>query len=56
MVDILKPVDDALIVLGIFDPLYPSWDGIPLGELNDCWEKWTLFKFDVFCTPLEFER
>ena len=36
LVDILIPVDAILIILGIFDPLYPSQDGIPLVSLGYC--------------------
>ena len=32
--DILIPVDAISIMLGIFDPVYPSRDVIPLGELD----------------------
>ena len=32
--DLLIPVDSGLIISRIFDPLYPSRDGIPLGGLG----------------------
>ena len=31
-------------------------DGIPLGVVDDCWEKQNFFKFDVFWTPLKTGR
>ena len=34
--DLLRPVDDRLIILGIFDPFSTSQDSIPLEELDDC--------------------
>ena len=37
LADILIPVDSRSIILVIFDPFYPSRDGIPLGTLGDCW-------------------
>ena len=52
--DLLRPVDSRSIILGIFDPLSPSWHDIPLVTLDDCWSKLTLFKFDVFQTPSEY--
>ena len=36
-----------------FWSFFPSWDGIPLGMLGDCWEKLTFGKSDVFQNPLE---
>ena len=53
LLDLLRPVDTRSIILGIFDPFYPSRDGIPLGTLGDCWAKLAFFKFYVFQTPLE---
>ena len=51
--DLLIPVYYRSIILGIFDTFYPSQYGIPLGVLDDCWAKQTLFKFDVFITTSE---
>ena len=33
--DLLRPVDSISIILGIFDPFYPSQYGIPLGTLDN---------------------
>ena len=52
----LRPVYDRLIILGVFNPFYPSWDGIPLDTLDHSWVKRYLFKFDVFKTPLKYGR
>ena len=34
--NLLRPVYDRSIILGIFDPFSPSRDGIPLGALDIC--------------------
>ena len=54
--DLLRPVDSRSIILEIFDPFSPSKYGIPLSALDDCWEKQTLFNFDMFWTPSESRR
>ena len=51
--DILRPVDNRSVILGLVDPFSPSWDGIPLSTLGYCWEKLTFGKSDVFRNPLE---
>ena len=59
LVYLLRPVDSRSTVLGIFYPFYPlstSRYGVPMGALDDCSEKQTFFKFDVFRTPLEVEH
>ena len=35
LTDLLRPVDDISIILGIFDTFPSSQDGIPLGVLDD---------------------
>ena len=59
LVDILRPVDVRLIILCLFIPYTPlssSKYGTPLGVLDGCWTKLTLFKFNVFKTPSEYGR
>ena len=54
--DLLIAVYDSYIFLCIFDPfssLSPLQYGITLGALDDCWEKRTLFRFDMYQNPLE---
>ena len=46
--DLLVPDDYRSIILGCFDTFYPSWYGIPLGELDNCGARQTLYKFYVF--------
>ena len=56
LADLQRPADIRLIILGIFDPfstVSPLLDRIPLGVLDDCWEKRTFQKFDVLWTPSE---
>ena len=36
--DLQRPVDAIPIILGIFNTFSPSWDSIPLGTFDDCWE------------------
>ena len=47
LADILRPVDVRLIILDIFDTLFPPQDGIQLGALDGFWEKPTIFGVDV---------
>ena len=54
--DILRPVNARSIILGIFDPFYHKLDGNPLGALDECWAKRTLFQFDLFKTYSEAGR
>ena len=56
LADLLRQVDARSIILGIFDPFYPSWGGIPLVTLDDYWVKQTLFKFYMFPTILKYGR
>ena len=53
---LLRPVIYRSILLDIFYPYSISIYGIPLGALNDCWEKRILLKFDVFLTCSEARR
>ena len=56
LANLLRPVYSRSKFLGIFDPFSPSLDGIPLGELDDCWVKRSVFKFDIFKTLSEAGR
>ena len=48
LADLLIPVDARSIILGIFDPFFPSRYGIPMGVLDDFSVKPTSFEFYVF--------